>query len=290
MASRWTETGGSPEIPLAGGDVTVGMVRVGDTLRRPRGPWSDAVAAYLRHLQAVGFDAAPRHLGIDAQGRDVLEFVAGEVPSQPVVEPWAASPSALVAVARLLRRLHEASASFVPPPAARWYGDDVRIDLPAGLPPVPAFDVISHFDVTPQNVVFRARAHSPVAVIDFDQTRPGCRMLDVINTAMWWVPLMPAQDRDPALAAGDVPGRLRAFVAAYGLDRAERAAFLGLAADAATHTWYRMRANATHLGGGWARMWAEGVGDLIRRRRAWMLEEAPRLNAAVTGQEPPTPL
>lgn len=286
MESRWTAGDDSPEIPLAGGDVTVGMVRVGDTIRRPRGPWSDAVAAYLRHLEAVGFNAAPRHLGIDAQGRDVLEFVAGEVPSQPVVEPWAASPSALVAVARLLRRLHEASASFVPPPRARWYGDDVRIALPAGLPPVPAPDVISHFDVTPQNVVFRA--HRPVAVIDFDQTRPGCRVVDVINTAMWWVPLMPARDRDPALAAVDVPDRLRAFVAAYGLDGAERAAFLGLAVDAATHTWYRMPANATQIGGGWARMWARGVGELILRRRAWMLEEAPRLHAAVTGPDPAT--
>lgn len=286
MESRWTDAGDGPEIPLAGGDVTVGMVRVGDTVRRPRGPWSDAVAAYLRHLQAVGFDAAPRHLGIDAQGRDVIEFMAGEVPSQPVVEAWAASPSALVAVARLLRRLHAASASFVPPPGSRWYGDDVRFDLPAGLPALPASDIISHFDLTPQNVVFRA--HRPLALIDFDQTRPGRRLLDVINTAMWWVPLMPAQDRDPALATGDVPDRLRAFVAAYGLDRAERAAFLGLAVDAATHTWYRMRANATQIGGGWARMWAEGVGELILRRRAWMLEEAPRLNAAITGPEPAT--
>ena len=34
-----------------------------------------------------------------------------------------------------------------------------------------------------------------------------------------------------------------------------------------------MRANAEHRGGGWARMWAEGVGDRILRRRAWMIDE-----------------
>ena len=68
------------EIPLAGGDVTHGVVRVGDTVRRPRGPWSDAVAAYLLHLERVGFRGAPRYLGVDEHGRDVLEFVCGEVP------------------------------------------------------------------------------------------------------------------------------------------------------------------------------------------------------------------
>ncbi len=80
-----------PEISLPRGDVTEGVVRVGDTVRRPRGRWSSSVAAYLRHLERVGFDGAPRFLGIDEQGRDVLEFVAGEVPGQPVVESWAAT-------------------------------------------------------------------------------------------------------------------------------------------------------------------------------------------------------
>lgn len=32
----WTDTSDEPEIPLAGGDVTEGLVRVGDTVRRRR--------------------------------------------------------------------------------------------------------------------------------------------------------------------------------------------------------------------------------------------------------------
>ena len=35
-------------------------------------------------VQRVGFDAAPRHLGIDEQGRDVLDFMDGDVPGQLV--------------------------------------------------------------------------------------------------------------------------------------------------------------------------------------------------------------
>lgn len=264
---------------LAGGDVTDGVVRVGDTVRRPRGPWSSAVASYLRHLEQVGFAGAPRFIGIDERGRDILEFIPGEVPSQPVREPWAATMPVLVAIAALLRRLHEASASFVPPEGACWFGDDIHTDLPADLPPDPTPDIVSHFDVTPQNVVFRSGA--PVALIDFDLARPGSRLRDVVNTGMWWVPLLPLADRDPALATGDVPARLAAFVDAYGLDRAERGMFCEMSINGATRSWHRMRANAEQRGGGWARMWADGVGERILRRRAWLIEERATLERAL---------
>jgi Ser/Thr protein kinase RdoA (MazF antagonist) len=254
-------------------------VRLGDTVRRTRRPWSGSVAAYLRHLEEVRFVGAPRFLGVDQQGRDVLEFIPGDVPGQPVVEAWAATRAVLIGVAGLLRCLHVASASFVPPADACWFGDDFQVELPADLPPEPPADVISHFDVTPQNVVFRAG--EPVALLDFDLTRPGSRLRDVVNTAMWWVPLFPPVDRDPALGAGDIPDRLAAFVDAYGLDHEERGAFCGIAIDGATHTWHSMRANAEARGGGWARMWAEGVGDRILRRRAWLLQKRATLEAAL---------
>jgi hypothetical protein len=56
---------GEPEVPLAGGNVSAGVVRVGDTVRRPTGPWSPAVHALLVHLHEVGFDGAPRSMGFD---------------------------------------------------------------------------------------------------------------------------------------------------------------------------------------------------------------------------------
>ena len=58
------------------GDVTVGVVRIGDTVRRPRQETSAAVAEYLAWLADHGFDRAPRYLGVDAQGRDVLTYPA----------------------------------------------------------------------------------------------------------------------------------------------------------------------------------------------------------------------
>jgi Ser/Thr protein kinase RdoA (MazF antagonist) len=269
------------EVPLAGGDVTEGLVRVGDTVRRPRQPWSDGVAAYLGHLAAVGFDGAPRWHGVDDQGRDILDYLPGDVPGAPP-EAWSTTDAALADVGRLLRRLHEASASFVPPPGVRWFGTDLAVELPADIGPL--FDtpeLVSHNDVTPQNVVFRAGR--PAALIDFDLTRPTIRLADVANTAMHWVPLKHPLDRGEVYAGADVANRLRIFVDAYGLDAERRAGFLDLARRAARRGWHLMRANAELRGGGWARMWAEGVGDAIHRRQAFLDAEHDALAAALTG-------
>ena len=47
------------ETVLRGGDLNV-VARIGDTVRRPTGPWSPAVHALLRHFERVGFEGAPR--------------------------------------------------------------------------------------------------------------------------------------------------------------------------------------------------------------------------------------
>jgi hypothetical protein len=120
-----------------------------------------------------------------------------------------------------------------------------------------------------------------VALIDFDLTRPTIRVLDVVNTAMHWVPLAHPADRPAVYARADVPARLGVFADAYDLDPARRAAFLDLALRGARRGWHLMQANARIRGGGWARMWAEGVGDAIRRRQEWLVAEQDALAAAL---------
>jgi hypothetical protein len=82
------------EIPLTGGDVTEGVVRVGDTVRRPVGPHSPLVHALLAYLESVGFEGAPRFLGIDGAGREVLSYIDGEVAGRPR-PPWIADETRL---------------------------------------------------------------------------------------------------------------------------------------------------------------------------------------------------
>jgi hypothetical protein len=270
------------EVELPRGDVTEGVVRIGDTVRRPHQPTSFAVAGYLDHLERVGFDGAPRYLGRDASGRDVLTYLEGRVAGDPP-EEWATTDELLASVAELLRRLHDASsgyladAGFVAPYGAVWHRDRVRVDLPDHSPPPP--ELISHCDVTQQNVVVReGRA---VGLVDFDMAGPATRLLDVVNTAMWWVPLRHPEDLAPHWRSLDAPPRLRLFADAYGLDRPGREGFVALAIARARASRHRMRAAAEQLGGGWARMWADGVGEAIARREVWLMAHGKTLDAAL---------
>ncbi|MGH3166144.1 MAG: aminoglycoside phosphotransferase family protein, partial [Trebonia sp.] len=113
MGDIWVDTAGQAEIPLAGGDVTEGVVRVGDTVRRPVGPHSPLVRALLSHLESAGFEGAPRFLGIDGSGREVLTYIEGEVAGRPR-PPWIADEARLASVGRLVRAYDDASASFTP--------------------------------------------------------------------------------------------------------------------------------------------------------------------------------
>jgi hypothetical protein len=96
---------------LEGGRQTAGVVRAGDTVRRPLHRNSQFVQSVLRHLEAVGFTGAPRVLGVDGAGREVLSFIEGEVhlaaPDAP--EPRLSDPQ-LASAARLIRRFHDATA------------------------------------------------------------------------------------------------------------------------------------------------------------------------------------
>ena len=271
-----------PEVELPRGDVTEGVVRVGGTVRRPHQPQSLAVAAYLDHLERVGFDGSPRYLGRDDAGRDVLTFVEGDVPGDPA-EPWAADEDLLAGVGDLVRRLHEASAGFgadtgFAAPAGAVWGRDLVPPVP-GAEPAPEPELIAHCDVTPQNVV--VRDGRPVALVDFDLAGPTTRLLDVYNTAMHWVPLRDPVDLWETWRGVDQAARLRVLAEGYRLDVAGREALVDLGIRRADVTWRRMKAAAEHLGGGWARMWSEGVGDQIRRREAWLTEHRDELTAAL---------
>jgi hypothetical protein len=258
--SRFVTFPDGPEVELPAGDVTVGVVRIGDTVRRPRQDTSERVADYLRHLEEAGFDGAPRYLGVDAQGRDVLTYLAGEVPGAPV-EVWAASDDVLPGVGRLVRRLHDASEGYDAPPRPVPPGRPAPV-FPEGEP-----RIFAQRDVTPQNTVFRGGV--AWGLIDFDLCDWTTRSLDLANTASHWVPMNDPVDRAPVYADIDVAARVRLLLDGYGRDAVTAAQFLGACELRFANSYAVMRWSAENLGGGWARMWDEGVGELIRRRAAW---------------------
>ena len=264
-----TSGGGEAEEPLVGGTANQGLVvRVADTVRRPQRPTSPAVHALLDHLEAVGFDGAPRHLGEDGAGREVLSYLEGDVPIPPT-PPWALTDEALVSVAGLLRRYHDAVASFDPTPH-RWA---TRVPGPY------AGRLVTHNDPNLDNVVFRDQV--AVGLIDFDLASPGRAVWDVALAARLWVPL-----RAPADAPGPLPRpapeRLRLFADAYGLVAAERAELVE--ATRATHGWSYdvVRDGARRGEPGYLGYWQQDAIERYQRTSRWLEENTESLRRSVT--------
>ena len=193
------------EIPLAGGNVNGGVVRVGDTVRRNTAPQSPLIHKLLLHLETQGFDAAPRFLGLDDAGREMLSFIPGTSEATP--ETWEGDDAALAAV-RLLRRYHDATTALVAEKHEGW----------AISSPNPArHEVICHNDLGPYNMVFDGAR--PVAIIDFDLAGPGPRIRDLAYLAYWFAPLCFSRDDLAPLAEAELAAgcpRLRLICAEYG--------------------------------------------------------------------------
>ncbi|HEY7043503.1 MAG TPA: phosphotransferase [Nocardioidaceae bacterium] len=184
---------------LPGGNVA-GAVRVGRTVRRATGPWTEAVHALLDHLRAAGLVQAPQVLGYDGRGREVLTFLPGRVPD---VDVEVLDESTLADAMRWLRRFHEAVREFRPAAGLTWR------TVHRGLA---TDEIVCHHDFAPYNV---ALTRSPdgeclAGVFDWDMSGPGTALQDLAFAAWNWVPLW--RDLAPALAAE----RVEVMASAYG--------------------------------------------------------------------------
>jgi phosphotransferase family enzyme len=254
------------EVVLHGGLTNAGRVtRVGDTVRRP--PSSAATWALLEHLERVGFDGAPRFLGVDDRGREMLSYLPGQAAIEPV-QDWAWTDEALISVAELLRRYHDAAASF--DPAGHTWPDFVPARFRDGL--------VCHNDPNLDNVIFAGGV--AVGLIDFDLAGPGSAVWDVTCAARLWAPLRDDRDVREQLRGRSLE-RLRLFADAYGLPRAERARLV----EAAVHTHercYRVVRAAVDSGHEpFARMWREGGREQAERTHRWLASHGAEMRAAL---------
>lgn len=262
------------ELPLAGGDVTECVVRKGSTVRRQMAQHSPMVHAVLQHLESVGFNGSPRFLGIDAQGREVLSFVEGEVACKPWPK-WVADEERAASVARLVRKLDDAMLTLgLRNDFSRNFED--APGEPSAIGPAPTF--LGHRDITPENVIFRDE--QAFALIDFDLVKPSNRIDEVCNMLLWWAPLMPECDREPVTRDVDAIARVSRLITEYGLDAESRELIVPVAQRTAERAWRAMRFAAERHGGGWRRMWENGYGERNLRRQAWLKDNAEALHRA----------
>jgi hypothetical protein len=206
------------EEALSGGNTHDAIVRVDDTVRRPIGPWTPGVHALLDHLKRAGFDGAPRVRGIDEQGREVLDYIAGDV-VHPDHDELLAPDSALAEVAAMIRRFHDAVESF--PAAERFAWSD------RGADPSGADEILCHNDLAPWNLV---RADGGWAFIDWDLAAPGRRSWDLAWALLSMVPLMPGSetrvDRIALFREAYGPDTFPADILDVAVERCEREADL----------------------------------------------------------------
>jgi hypothetical protein len=166
------------EHSLPGGAIS-GAVRIGDTVHRRPGARAGFVHELLGFFERAGWPGAPRFLGFDARGREIVSFVDGYVAWRPDASARASvtGEASLVRVAELVRDFH---------------------DLTAGSPLAGDQEVVCHNDLSPKNTVYRGADLRPVAFIDWDLAAPGRRIHDVAHVCWQYLGLGPGAEAEAA--------------------------------------------------------------------------------------------
>lgn len=168
-----------------------GAMRVGNTVRRPVGPWTPAVHALLRSLQGR-LPHVPKVYGFDDRGREILDFMPGRVVD---IDSELLTAGQITSLVSWARQLHLATAAFTHPGPWRHFH-------------VEGATIIGHNDIAPYNSCFDGDGLA--GVFDWDLSGPTTPLLELAFMAWNCVPLW--QDNDPAFAAE----RLRLIASAYG--------------------------------------------------------------------------
>lgn len=242
---------------LAGGR-DEGAVLVDGTVRRRVRPWSRTVHDLLRHLERRGFAGAPRVLGIDDRGREVLSYLAGETVGHAQPWPdWTHSDQALDDVGRWLHEYHRAVADYEPPADAGWReGGRWRPGL-----------IIGHGDPAPYNAVWTSGGL--VGLIDWDNAGPVSAEEDLAWVAFSWTPLHAPEvvAREGFTALASRRERLERILNAYCWQRTADEV-LALVDARLQRQIQAMRATARAGDPAYRRMLEQGLDQLLESARA----------------------
>jgi len=256
------------EIELTGGGVNE-VVRVGTTVRRPARQWSPAVRALVATLRAAGVQGIPAWHGVDGQGRDIFDYLPGEVGNYPLSEQ-VRSVSALTTAATLLRAMHDASMPLTSGDTLLWQ-----------LPPIQPVEVVCHGDFAPYNCVFAAG--EAVGVIDFDGARPGPRRWDLAYALYRFAPLTNPANGDGFGEPMEQARRARIFLDAYGCAPEQRMDTLAAVGPRLMQLVTFMQEAAAGGDPSFARHIEEGHADLYLRDIEYVQAQDKQWSAVITG-------
>lgn len=145
---------------LDGGRLTKNITKKGCLVYRPVKESSPFVHRVLRFLEEKDCGIAPRLYGIDSQGREILDYIDGDVP----VAPFYPTEKQCCEAAVMIRTLHDALAEF--PDCGRG-------------------QTVCHNDLHPSNFVFQNGV--PIAVFDWDMAAVGDPLYDLAFAIWMWI-------------------------------------------------------------------------------------------------------
>ena len=235
------------------------IVRIDGEVHRPSYPFSASVHGLLKYLEQAGFEGAPRFVGVEGSGVEILTFVegaAGGVGWDKVL-----TDEGLSSVATLLRRYHDVVRDYEPRKDVEWSSGSVG----GGR----AEDIILHGDPGPWNVVWDG--DEAVAFIDWDHANPGHPIEDLAYLVAYAAPLCSDEVATSWMHHPDAPDRrhrLQVLAAAYG---APTDGLVALAADVLAKT-NRTVERMAERGLEPQRSWAEtGMLRQFWQRQEWIL-------------------
>lgn len=257
-----SEDGAMPDVeePLDGGNSNPDVVRIGDTVRRSAGPWTPSVHRLLEHLEERSYPA-PRVLGFDEKGREILSFVPGRC-IHPEALDLIVDENGLHRAGRLIADYHRAQVGFAPTGDAIWRDE--------GRDPTGSTEVLAHNDLAPWNLVA-----GPVGwvFIDWDLAAPGRRFWDIAWALHSFVGLWPDSLLDDATLARHIA----AFCDGAQIERNEIPELLDVVVERTSHHAGLLRRRAADgaerfvslVADGHADVWEAGSRHVESNKNKW---------------------
>jgi hypothetical protein len=159
----------------------------------------------LTHLSESGFDTAPKALGVDGLGREILTFIPGETLIGQPWPDWVWSEELLDEAVTVLADYHAKVAAFRPE----------FVESRLGTQPLSRDQIVCHNDFAPYNCVFR-KGHL-VGLFDWDVVCAGSPLWDLAFFAWHWVPLYVPSSEIAWRSMEECRHRLRFIADSYGL-------------------------------------------------------------------------
>ncbi|WP_082129456.1 phosphotransferase [Mycobacterium haemophilum] len=247
------------EIQLEGGFVNDVALANGRVFRASPSR-AEFVHAVLRLFERVGWTGAPRFIGVDSDGREILSYIDGLVPWEPARLSAIQSDESLAGIATLVRQFHDVTAD-----------DALSGD----------WEVVCHNDLSPKNTVYAVEDGypRPVAFIDWDLAAPGNRIHDIAHVCWQYLQLGPG-----ITDVSEAARRMRLICEAYGLSDGMRDDLVGVILWWQDRCWRGIERGAAAGNESMQRLCDAGVPGQIRAAFNWVVHHRARLEKGLDGR------